>query len=314
MKIVFMGTPEFAATILDNIIQAGHEVVSVYTQPDRPKGRSGKPVASPVKELAESKGITVYQPERIKRPEEVELLKTFDAEVFVVAAYGQIVSREILDIPKICSINAHGSLLPKLRGASPIQRAIANGDSETGITVMRMDEGVDTGDIILSEAISILPEDDEASMYEKLAVLGGKLIVEALDLLSKGEATFTKQDDNLSTHAPMLKKEEGLLDFNKTAWELDCIVRGFKEWPTAYTYVGGKGLKVFKAKATAFPENYQGETAPGSFYVTKKNIYIVAKDGLLELLEVQPEGKKRMAAMDFSRGQHIDNSFRVDNT
>ncbi|MCQ2520674.1 MAG: methionyl-tRNA formyltransferase, partial [Lachnospiraceae bacterium] len=178
MKIVFMGTPDFAATILKDIHDAGHEIAAVYTQPDRPKGRSGKPVASPVKEYALAHNMPVYQPERIKRPEEVSLLKTFDADVFVVAAYGQIISQEILDIPKYCCVNTHGSLLPKLRGASPIQRAIASGEKETGVTCMRMDAGVDTGDIISVVTVPIEDDDDESSMYEKLAIAGGKLLVE----------------------------------------------------------------------------------------------------------------------------------------
>lgn len=228
MKVVFMGTPEFAATILKNIHEAGHEIVAVYSQPDRPKGRSGKPVASPVKEYALLNNMAVYQPERIKRPEEVELLKTFGADIFVVAAYGQIISKEILDIPRFGCVNTHGSLLPKLRGASPIQRSIANGDTVTGVTVMRMDVGVDTGDIISKVEVPIEDVDDEASMYAKLAEAGGKLLVETLTDIENGTATYTKQDDSLATYAPMLKKEEGLLDFSNSARAIDCLVRSYQ--------------------------------------------------------------------------------------
>lgn len=313
MKVVFMGTPEFAATILKNIHEAGHEIVAVYSQPDRPKGRSGKPVASPVKEYALLNNLAVYQPERIKRPEEVELLKTFGADIFVVAAYGQIISKEILDIPRFGCVNTHGSLLPKLRGASPIQRSIANGDTVTGVTVMRMDVGVDTGDIISKVEVPIEDVDDEASMYAKLAEAGGKLLVETLTDIENGTATYTKQDDSLATYAPMLKKEEGLLDFSNSARAIDCLVRGFKEWPTAYTYVGGKLLKVYKTAVAAGGDIAQSsDFSAGSFIVTKKNIYVKTGDGIIELLEVQPEGKKRMPAMDFARGQHIVTGMMID--
>lgn len=313
MKIVFMGTPGFAATILKGLAEGGHDIVAVYTQPDRPKGRSGKPVPSEVKEYALSMNLPVYQPERIKRPEEVELLKTFDADVFVIAAYGQILSQEILDIPKFASVNAHGSLLPKLRGASPIQRAIANGDSKTGITIMRMDAGIDTGDMMAKAEIDIEDTDDEASVYEKLANVASDLLIDTLKDLEAGRATFTPQDESIATYAPMLKKEEGLLDFSLDAWKLDCIVRGYKEWPTAYTYVDGKLLKIFGAKAREdMADMSADDLEPGRFIVTKKQLFVTTGKGLLELLEVQPEGKKRMAAMDYARGAHLTTGTKLN--
>ena len=311
MKIVFMGTPELARVILEALIKAGHEITAVYTQPDRPKGRSGQPVMCPVKEYALLQGLKVYQPEKIKRPEEVSLLKSIPADIFVVAAFGQILSQEILDIPKYGCINAHGSLLPKLRGAAPIQRAIANGDEKTGMTVMRMDAGMDSGDIILQQEIPITENDDEASMYDRLAHLGAELTLEALVKLESGTATYTKQEPSEVTYAPMLSKEEGHLDFKLPARLLDCKIRGFKEWPTAYTESFGKNLKIYSARVSEAPEGVTIPDEPGCFVVTKKKLYVTTGDGLLELLEVQPEGKKRMAAMDYQRGQHIETGNRI---
>lgn len=311
MKIVFMGTPEYARTILEGIVEAGHEITAVYTQPDRPKGRSGQPVASAVKEYAIEKGFVVVQPERIKRPEEVVILKSYPADVFVVAAYGQILSQEILDMPEKGCINAHGSLLPKLRGAAPIQRAIAGGDRETGITIIRMDKGVDTGDMISKASVEITDEDDEASMYAKLAITAKAQVVKALEAIENNTVTYTPQNPEEATYAPMLTKEEGLLDFSQSARLIDCKVRGFKEWPTAYTYVNGKSLKVFGAKEVKEDTGLEIPGESGLFVVTKKKIYVTCGEGLLELTEVQPEGKKRMGAMDFARGQHIETGMKI---
>ncbi len=311
MKIVFMGTPDFAKTILEAVVKAGHEIVAVYTQPDRPKGRSGAPVASPVKEYALEMGFEVVQPERIKRPEEVEILKRFSADIFVVAAYGQILSQEILDMPAYCCINAHGSLLPKLRGSSPIQRAIANGDASTGITIQRMDAGMDTGDIILQKEIAIEDTDDETSMYGKLATVGAELTVQAIEKIADGSAEYIKQNEEEATFAPMLSKEEGLIDFSSSAVLIDCKIRGFKEWPTAFTSVNGKSLKIFGAKVAESIPVAEIPQEAGTFVVTKKKIFVTTGDGLLELTEVQPEGKKRMGAMDFARGQHIETGMKI---
>lgn len=311
MKIVFMGTPDFAKTILEAVADAGHEIVAVYTQPDRPKGRSGALIASPVKEYALSKGYRVVQPERIKRPEEVAILKEFTADVFVVAAYGQILSQEILDMPGLCCINAHGSLLPRWRGSSPIQRSIANGDDKTGVTIQRMDAGMDSGDIMMQAEIPIEKTDDEASMYEKLALLGAELTLKTLKSLEEGTAAYVPQDESLVTYAPMLKKEEGLIDFSSSAHLIDCKVRGFKEWPTAYTSVNGKGLKIYAVSEVEDKPDTDIPDECGVFVVTKKKLFVTTGDGLLELLEVQPEGKKRMGAMDFARGQHIETGMKI---
>lgn len=311
MKIVFMGTPDFAECVLEALYEAGHEITAVYTQPDKPKGRSGALIAPPVKEYAISKNIPVYQPEKIKTPEEVAILKTIEADVYVVAAFGQFLSEEILNIPKYGCINVHGSLLPELRGAAPIQRSIMMGLSETGVTVMKMAKGMDSGDMISKVIVPITDEDDETTMYDKLAKAGAKLIVDTLPSIQNGTATYTPQDHDAASFAPMLKKEEGLADFNLSSRELDCRVRGMSVWPNVYTYLNGKLLKIYKAKAVAnMPET--DELLAGQLYVTKKNLYVKTGDGLLELLEVQPEGKKRMPAMDFARGMHLETKAQLN--
>lgn len=313
MKIVFMGTPDFAKNILQGLVEAGHEVTGVYTQPDKPKGRSGQPVPSPVKEYAQTVGIAVYQPEKIKKEEEVALLKTIPADIFVVAAYGQILSQKILDIPKFGCINAHGSLLPKYRGSSPIQRAIANGDEKTGVTLMKMDKGMDSGDIIAMSEIKIEDADNEITMYDKLSFLAKDLVLEYLPLIESGKATYTPQNADEVTFAPMLKKEDGLLSFDLPARLLDCKVRGFLAWPTAYMYFGGKLLKIYRSAVRGKDEfaNITDELANGTFVKLKKNLLVATSEGFLELLEVQPEGKKRMPAMDFANGCHIETGMKI---
>jgi len=305
MKIVFMGTPDFAKSILEALVEAGHEITGVYTQPDKPKGRSGALIASPVKEYALTQGFKVYQPEKIKRPEEVEILKSIEADVFVVAAFGQFLSEEILNMPKFGCINVHGSLLPKLRGAAPIQRSIMNGDDVTGVTIMRMDKGMDSGDMIVKGEIPITDSDDETTMYDKLASLGAAMIVDVLPEIEAGTCTYTPQNHDEATFAPMLKKEEGLMDFTMSARILDCRVRGMSVWPGTFTYFGGRLLKVYKAKVADIQDEAVSVLETGSIYVTKKNVYVKTSDGVLELLELQPEGKKRMPAMDFARGAHL---------
>ncbi len=312
MNIVFMGTPDFAATILRALAEAGHNIKAVYTQPDKPQKRSSELIASPVKEYALSRGFTVRQPDRIRNADEIEVLKSFDADVFVVAAYGQILSQEILDIPKLCPVNVHGSLLPKYRGASPIQRAIADGEEVTGVTIMRMDKGVDTGDMIAKVAVPITDNDDEDTMYARLADEGSKLLIEVLKTIEAGTVSFTPQDDSEATYAPMIKKEDGLIDFTRSAREIDCKVRGFKKWPTAFTYVGGKMLKIFETKVVSdIPDADTGDFEPGCFVITKKKIYVTTGDGFIELVSVQPEGKKRMPGMDYQRGAHIENGMSI---
>ncbi len=310
MKIVFMGTPDFAGNVLQALIDAGHEITGVYTQPDKPKGRSGKLVPSYVGEMAERLGLPVFKPVKLKAPEEVERLKTLPADIFVVAAYGQFLSEEILNILRLGCVNVHGSLLPKYRGASPIQRSIMNGDTETGVTLIRMDKGMDSGDIYVQATLPIGPDDDEASMYDKLSKLGGKLLVESLPGIADGSIRPVKQDDSQVSFAPMLKKEEGLIDLNKSAQEIDCLVRGISVWPMAYTSFKGTGLKVGKVRPVDMPEGLS-ETEPGTLMFTGKKLFCRAGTGAFELIMVQPESKKMMAGAEFARGARIQTGDKL---
>lgn len=301
MKVVFMGTPDFAAETLKALIRAGHEVTAAVTQPDKPRGRSGEPMPSPVKVLAAQHGIPVLQPRRIKTPEAVAQLKQYAADVYVVAAFGQILSQEILDLPKYGCLNVHASLLPKYRGASPIQHAIIDGEETTGITVMQMDAGLDTGDILYKKECAITPEDDYETLHDRLAALGGEAITEALSLLEQGKLVPVRQEDALSCYAPLIQKAMGRIDFTKPALAIDRLIRGLTPWPSAYTDYKGKQLKVWRA--VPLPERDCGGRPPGEILETGKNsVTVAAGEGALELLELQLEGKKRMNAHDFLLG------------
>lgn len=298
MKIVFMGTPDFAAQALESLIVAGHEITAVVTQPDKPKGRSSELIPSPVKICASKYQIPVMQPKRIKTPEAISELKQYEAEVYVVAAFGQILSQEILDIPPYGSLNIHASLLPKYRGSSPIQRVILDGEEKTGVTIMQMDAGIDTGDILYKREIPISPEDDFQSLHDKLMYLGGEAIVEALELLISGKLVPEKQEEALSSHAPMIEKSMGEVHFEKSAVEIDRLIRGMTPWPSAYTYYKGKQLKLWKAVTV---EGIAG--APGEILsVDKESITVACGEGALQIRSLQLEGKKRMSAHDFLLG------------
>ncbi len=310
MRIVFMGTPDFAGNVLQALVDAGHEITGVYTQPDKPKGRSGKLVPSYVGEMAERLGLPVYKPVRIKVPEEVERLKGIPADIFVVAAYGQFLSEAILDIPRLGCVNVHGSLLPKYRGASPIQRAIMNGDTLTGVTLIRMDKGMDSGDIYTYAQLPIGPEDDEASMYDKLSKLGGRLLADSLPAIEDGTMKPVKQDESLVTFAPMLKKEEGLIDLNSSAAAIDCLVRGISVWPVAYTVFRGTVLKIGRACPVEVPGELAAQK-PGTLLFTGKKLYLRVGVGALELISVQPESKKMMSGADFARGARLQGGERL---
>lgn len=300
MKIVFMGTPDFAVGALEALIKAGHEITAVVTQPDKAKGRSGKLQAPPVKECALAHNIPVMQPVRIKTPEAIAELKQYEADVYIVAAFGQILSQEILDMPKYGSLNIHASLLPKYRGASPIQHVIIDGEAETGVTIMQMDAGIDTGDMLYKKSINIENTDNYESLHDKLMVLGGEAITEALLLLEEGKLTPEKQDDSLSCHAPLIDKQMGRLDFTKDALVLDRLIRGVTPWPSAFTSYQGKQLKIWCA------EPVDGASEPGTILNVEKDAFIVAcGSGALRILEVQLEGKKRMSTHDFLLGVKV---------
>lgn len=299
MKIVYMGTPDFAVGPLEALVAAGHTVTAVVTQPDKPKGRSGKAQMTPVKVCALEHGIEVFQPVKIKAPEAVEVLRGFEADVFVVAAFGQILSQEILDMPRYGCLCVHASLLPAYRGAAPIQWVILNGEKESGVTIMQMDAGVDTGDMLLKAVVPIEENETDESLHDKLETAGSSLIVEALQKLEAGELAPKKQDDEKSCYAKMLTKAMGLIDWNETAQIIERKVRGLYSWPGAYTFYKGKMLKIYRADV--LEESADGEAGTVSC-VTKNAVIVNTREGKLALQEIQLEGKKRMAVKDFLLG------------
>lgn len=318
MKIVFMGTPDFAVGALEALLRAGHEVSAVVTQPDKQKGRDRKLQFSPVKECALAHGLPVFQPERIKAPEAVEELRRFEADIFVVAAFGQILSKEILEMPKYGCINIHASLLPRYRGASPIQYAVLNGDDVTGVTIMQMDEGMDTGDILTMKAIPVEKDDTGGSLFDKLSVLGAELLVKTLPKIESGEIIPVKQQEEDAVHVRMLRKEMGKIDWEKDADVLERLVRGMDPWPSAYCRLRGKSLKVWRAEVSGeeqtaenshnglFKHNEEKRPEPGEVLsVTKDSIHVQTGKGVLVLKEVQFEGKKRMPVKDFLLGCQV---------
>lgn len=303
MKIVFMGTPEYAVGALEALIGAGHEITAAVTQPDKAKGRSGSLQYSPVKECALKHGIPVFQPERVKRPEAVETLRSYEADVFVVAAFGQILSREILDMPRLGCLNIHASLLPRYRGASPIQHAIIDGEERTGITIMQMDAGIDTGDILYQKELPIDRRDTSQSLYDKLTVLGGQTIVEALKLLEQGMLVPRKQREEEGCYVKMITKEMGRIDFSRDALSIERLVRGMTPWPSAYTLFRGKQMKIWEA--AALEGDVSGLAAGTVSAVGKEDFTVVTGRGFLQIRELQLEGKKRMSAHDFLLGMRV---------
>lgn len=301
MRIVFMGTPDFAAGALKALIENGYEVTAVVTQPDKAKGRSKELLPPPVKVCALEHGIPVLQPRRIKAPEAVEQLRRFPADIYVVAAFGQILSQEILDIPPYGCLNIHASLLPRYRGSSPIQHAILDGEERTGVTIMQMDAGVDTGDMLYKKEIPISGEDNYETLHDKLMELGAQAITEALPLLEQGKLVPEKQQDALSCHAPMIDKGMGEIDFSQDAAAIDRRIRAMTPWPSAYTSYHGKTLKIWRAAPT-YTENIYAR-APGEVLRTDKDsVTVAAGEGALRIYELQLEGKKRMSAHDFLLG------------
>lgn len=303
MKIVFMGTPDFAVPSLRKIAESEHEVLAVVTQPDRQKNRGKKVVFSPVKEASLEYRIEVLQPERIKSDIQViERLKGLGADIFVVEAYGQILSKEILEIPKFGSINVHGSILPKLRGASPIQHSILTGDKVTGITIMQMAEGLDTGDMISKCQVEI--GDMTSSQLEPvLAEMGGDLLLDTLKSIEEGTAVFTPQDDNLSTYAPLIRKEDGLIDFSKSAESIYNQIRAYDPWPGTFAYLGEKVIKFWASEVAAMEKSFDA----GKVVEVGKDYFLVAcGTGLLKVTEVQAPGKRRMETRDFLLGNSLN--------
>lgn len=304
MKIVYMGTPDFAVPPLAALVEAGYEVTAVITQPDKPKGRGKTLLPTPVKEEAMKHEITVYQPQKVRDPEFVEVLKNLAPDMIVVAAFGQIIPKEILDMPKYGCINIHASLLPKYRGAAPIQQAVIDGEKESGVTIMKMGMGLDTGDMI-SQAVVTLSEDETGgSLFDRLAETGASLLIQTIPSIENGTATYTEQPEESPTpYAAMITKKMGLLDFSRNAEVLERLVRGMNPWPSAYTYLNNKTLKVWKA---VVEDAESGKVAPGTIVgVDKKGIHVACGEKILVLQEVQLEGKKRMETDAFLRGYQV---------
>lgn len=304
MKIVFMGTPDFAAGVLEALIGAGHEILLAVTQPDRARGRSGQPQFPPVKERALAHRIPVFQPVRIKSPEAVEELKKYPAELFVVAAFGQILSQEILDLPQYGCVNVHASLLPRYRGASPIQHAILDGEEKTGVTIMQMNAGLDTGDILYQKELPIEWTDTAQTLQDKLMALGGEAVVEALPLLEAGSLVPRPQSDAESCYAPLITKEMGKLDFTQEAVRIWRRIRAMTPWPGAYTSYQGKQLKLWEAMPIESGE-CGGENCGRVLSVSRDSFTVGTGEGALRVLSLQLEGRKKMSAHDFLLGVKV---------
>ncbi len=296
MRIVFLGTPPFAVPTLEAIVAAGHDVIQVVTQPDRPSGRGHQLTASPVKQSALQRNLPVYQPERIRRPEAASALTALQPDVMVVVGYGQIIPHSIIDIPPHGIVNVHASLLPKYRGAGPVQWAIANGETRTGVTTMRIDAGLDTGDMLLKSETEIGPDETAIELGARLATLGAVLLIETLAQIDA--IVPQKQDPAQATYAPLLKKEDGLIDWRQPAPAIHNRVRGFQPWPGAYTRFRGQQLHIWKSRVAAGPP-----TEPG--HLLTHPLRAACGEGALELIEVQLEGRKRISAEAFANGQRI---------
>ena len=308
MKIIFMGTPDFAKESLQAIYEEKYEILGVVTNPDRPKGRGMKMVASPVKEYAISKGLPVYQPEKVKNNNEfIEEMKNLKPDVIVVVAYGKILPKEILEIPPLGCINVHASLLPKYRGAAPIQWAVLNGDKTTGVTTMYMDEGMDTGDMILAEKVDIGDDETTGELWDKLSEIGARLLVKTLKEIEDGIANRTKQGEDFSM-APMLNKDMARIDWeNQTAHEIKNLVRGLNPIMGAYTFLDGKKVKFWKVDMVedVFTENEKVKNGTVILVDRKKGIFIKTKKGVLKVIEIQGENAKRMMIQDYLRGNPV---------
>ena len=306
MKIVFMGTPDFAQKSLEALYNAGHEILAVVTNIDKPKGRGMKLVESPVKEYAKSKNLTIFQPEKVRKNIEfIEQIKKLEPDVICVVAYGKILPSEILEIPKLGCINVHASLLPKYRGAAPIQWAVLNGDKTTGVTTMYMDVGMDTGDMILKQEVEIGENETTGELWDRLSIIGADLLVKTLDQIEKGTAPRIKQSDDF-TMAPMLNKEISKIDWKeKTAKQIKNLVRGLNPILGAYSYLNGKKIKFWKVEVEEDTNSNQ-ENGTVIKANDKDGLYIKAKDGVLKIIEIQGENAKRMNANDFLRGNKIE--------
>jgi methionyl-tRNA formyltransferase len=301
MRLAFLGTPSFAVPTLEAIVAAGHDVVAVVTQPDRPRGRGQQAAAPPVKEAALRLGLPVFQPERIRRPEAVEHLRGLALDAMVVVGYGQIIPQNVIDLPPLGIINVHASLLPKYRGAGPIQWAILNGETRTGVTTMRIDAGLDTGDMLLKAETEIGPEETAIELGKRLATMGAQLLVQTLPGLAAAAIVPEKQDPAQATYAPLLKKEDGRIDWSRPAAAVHNQARGLQPWPGAYTTFRGQTLHVWRAGV----RNQGSGVRDAGSILSLRPFVVQCGEGALELLEVQLEGRKRISASDFVNGQRV---------
>jgi len=300
MNIVFMGTPDFALPSLKAVYEIKHKVVAVVTGADKERGRGQKISFTPIKQYAVEKGIPVLQPENLKDDNFINQLNQFEADVFVIVAF-RILPREVFTIPKLGSFNLHGSLLPKYRGAAPIQWALINGDKETGVTTFFLQEKVDTGNMILQEKIPILDEDNFGTLHDKMSLLGSRTVIKTLELIEDGNVVVKKQDDSLASPAPKITKETCLIDWNKTAEQIHNLVRGLSPYPAAFFNINEKHYKVYRTSI-----NKELKLEPGQIYQTKTQAAVGCNDYSINLLEIQPEGRKRMTIEEFLRGYKLD--------
>lgn len=315
MRVVFMGTPDFSVGTLEALAAAGHEIVGVVTQPDKQKGRGKQLQATPVKEAALRLGLPVWQPAKVRDPEFLEILRQLAPEVIVVAAFGQLIPQAILDLPRYGCVNVHASLLPAYRGAAPIQWAVINGEKESGVTIMQMDAGLDTGDMLAKTVVPLAPDETGGSLFDKLSSAGAKLLVETLDGLEQGTVVPEKQPEESTTeYARMIKKADGRIDWSRPAAQIERLVRGLDPWPSAFTTLDGKTVKIWKAQVMALIGGGLFDALPGQdpkkhageiWAADESGIHVRAGDGILVVQELQLEGKKRMAAREFLRGHKV---------
>ena len=310
MRVVFMGTPDFAVGTLEALLQSRHQVVAVVTQPDKPKGRGKAMQFTAVKEVAVRAEIPVLQPKKVREPEVVEEIRQFHPDVIVVVAFGQLIPKAILDMPQYGCVNVHASLLPKYRGAAPIQWAVIDGEEKSGVTTMQMDEGLDTGDMLLTEEVVLDSQETGGSLFDKLSEVGAGLLLKTLDELEAGNVHPQKQPKESTTaYAAMLTKKMGEIDWTKSAVQIERLVRGLNPWPSAYTHLGQKTLKIWRAAVHPLSEQ---KKEPGTvILMDKKHFGVQTGDGMLEILELQLEGKKRMDADAFLRGYQLENGTKL---
>ena len=308
MRMVFMGTPDYSVKTLKTLYDKGHDIVGVFAQPDKPVGRKQILTPPPVKVLAEELNIPVYQPNTLRNGEALEIIKELNPEVIVVVAYGKILPKEILEFPKYGCINGHASLLPKYRGASPIQWCIVCGEKQTGVTIMQMDEGMDTGDILTTEVVDILPEETAEELFERLSDISAELMASTIKKIDNNEVTPIKQNENEATYAPIIKKEMAHLDFNEDAEKIACAIRGYYSWPCAYFLLDGKRVKVISAKVSDKTSKEPGEV------IDNNNTLVIScgNNTSIELINIQPEGSKPMTAAQMLCGKKIPLGTKVN--